>query len=72
MLDSVSALGGGIVAAVVMTMWGRLDGWQGPVVALARISVVWTIAAFGAALGDILPGESSGEGVGTTWRHWVT
>ena len=62
-LDSVSALVGGIVAAVVTTMWGCPDGWQDSVVALARISVVWTIAAFGAALGDILLGESSGEDI---------
>ncbi|MUV88630.1 hypothetical protein GJ629_00940 [Halapricum sp. CBA1109] len=49
-----------LTAAALMTMWGRVDGWQDPVVALARISVVWTVASFGAALGDILPGESSG------------
>jgi uncharacterized membrane protein len=49
-----------LTAAALMTMWGRVGEWQEPVVALARISVVWTVAAFGAALGDILPGESSG------------
>ncbi len=32
-------------------------------VAVARVSVVWTVASFGAALGDILPGESSGDDI---------
>lgn len=50
-----------LTAAALMTMWGRLDGWADPVEALARINVVWTVASFGAALGDILPGESSGS-----------
>jgi uncharacterized membrane protein len=50
-----------LTAAALMTMWGRVGNWQEPVVALARISVVWTVAAFGAALGDVLPGESSGD-----------
>lgn len=52
-----------LTAGALMTMWGRVGGWQEPVVALARISVVWTVASFGAALGDILPGESSGEDI---------
>lgn len=49
-----------LTSALLMTMWGRVEGWTEPVVALARISVVWTAAAFGAALGDILPGQSDG------------
>ncbi|MFW5959195.1 MAG: hypothetical protein ACOCQ3_04255 [Natronomonas sp.] len=52
-----------LTAAALMTMWGRVDNWNDPVVALARISVVWTVASFGASLGDILPGESSGEDI---------
>lgn len=52
-----------MTAAALMTMWGRVGNWQDPVVALARISVVWTVASFGAALGDILPGESSGADI---------
>ena len=48
-----------ITATVMMTMWGRAT-WDEPAVAFARISVIWTAAAFGAVLGDILPGESSG------------
>ncbi|MEF8820965.1 MAG: hypothetical protein V5A52_01690 [Halovenus sp.] len=52
-----------LTAGALMTMWGRVDNWQDPIVALARISVVWTVASFGAALGDILPGESSGDDI---------
>jgi len=52
-----------LTAAALMTMWGRVGNWQEPVVAVARISVVWTVASFGAALGDILPGESSGADI---------
>jgi len=52
-----------LTAAALMTMWGRVGGWVDPVVAVARISAVWTVAAFGAALGDILPGESSGDDI---------
>ncbi|TQQ82681.1 hypothetical protein EGH24_04325 [Halonotius terrestris] len=52
-----------LTAAALMTLWGRVDGWREPVVALARISVVWTVASFGASLGDILPGESSGADI---------
>ena len=48
-----------VTATLTMTMWGRVE-WSDPLVAFARISVVWTAAAFGAALGDILPGESRG------------
>jgi len=47
-----------LTAALTMTMWGRVE-WSEPQVAFARVSVVWTAAAFGAALGDILPGESN-------------
>lgn len=54
---------GFLTAAFTMTLWGRLDGWSDPAVALSRISVVWTISTFGAALGDILPGESSAEDI---------
>jgi uncharacterized membrane protein len=52
-----------LTAAALMTMWGRVDNWADPVDAVARISVVWTVASFGAALGDILPGESSGDDI---------
>ena len=46
-----------------MTLWGRLEGWNDPAVALSRISVVWTVSAFGAAPGDILPGRSSARDI---------
>lgn len=52
-----------LTAAFLMTMWGRVDNWADPTVAIARISAVWTVAALGAALGDILPGESSGDDI---------
>jgi uncharacterized membrane protein len=52
-----------VSAVFTMTVWGRLDGWADPAVALARVSVVWAVGCFGAALGDILPGESAGEDI---------
>jgi uncharacterized membrane protein len=58
-----------LTAAAMMTMWGRVDNWADPVVALARVSVVWTVASFGAALGDILPGESSGSDINDELRE---
>lgn len=51
-------------ATLTMTLWGRVEGWEDPAVAFARVSVVWTAAAFGAALGDILPGQSTGKELG--------
>ncbi len=51
-----------LTAAALMTMWGRVL-WAEPVVAVARVSVVWSVASFGAALGDVLPGESSGDDI---------
>lgn len=51
-----------LTAAALMTMWGRI-AWAEPVVAVARVSVVWSVASFGAALGDVLPGESSGDDI---------
>lgn len=50
-------------ASLTMTLWGRVD-WGDPAVAFARISVIWAAAAFGAVLGDILPGESEGTEIG--------
>lgn len=51
-----------LTSMFTMTLWGRVD-WSEPVVALSRVSVVWTVACFGGALGDILPGESGGEDI---------
>lgn len=42
-------------AALLMGMWGRLEGVD-PWLALCRINVVWAGMAVGASLGDILPG----------------
>ena len=52
-----------LTAAGTMALWARLDLGQ-PFVAVCQVSVVWTAGAFGAGLGDILPGESEGEDVG--------
>ncbi len=50
-------------ATVAMALWGRLD-LSRPFLAVCQVSVVWTAGAFGAGLGDILPGESTGQELG--------
>ncbi|GAB6880418.1 hypothetical protein JCM17823_26920 [Halorubrum gandharaense] len=62
----VGVLGVSFVTAFgMMLMWGRLAEEDPTALEqLARITVIWAAAAFGAALGDILPGESQGEDVG--------
>lgn len=57
-----------ITATLTMTLWGRVDNWEDPAVALARICVVWTAGAFGAALGDILPGPSQGKDINELFK----
>ncbi len=52
-----------MTATFTMTIWGRVDGWSDPAVTAGRISVIWAAASFGAALGDILPGESTGADI---------
>ncbi|WP_247001015.1 DUF2391 domain-containing protein [Halosolutus gelatinilyticus] len=53
-----------LTAAVLLATWGRLAvDDPSPLEAFARITVVWTAGAIGAALGDILPGESAGHDV---------
>lgn len=53
-----------VTAAGLMGMWGRLFAADPTTTeAFARVTVVWTAGAFGAALGDILPGESEGDDV---------
>ena len=50
-----------IAVIALMVLWGRLFiGAPTASEAAARVSVVWTVAAFGATLGDIIPGESEG------------
>ena len=51
-----------LTSVFTMTLWGRVV-WSEPLVAFSRVSVVWTVASFGGALGDILPGESGGEDI---------
>jgi len=55
-----------LTATLMMSLWGRVGGWTDPAVATARILVVWTAAAIGAALGDLLPGESAGTDITRT------
>jgi uncharacterized membrane protein len=53
-----------LTATGLMIMWGRIfEGEPTTVEAFGRITVIWTAGAFGAALGDILPGESEGVDV---------
>ncbi|ELY53882.1 hypothetical protein C491_20437 [Natronococcus amylolyticus DSM 10524] len=50
-----------LTATGLMIMWGRIfEGEPTTAEAFGRITVIWTAGAFGAALGDILPGESEG------------
>ena len=51
-----------LTSMFTMTLWGRVE-WSEPGVAVSRVTVVWTVASFGGALGDILPGESGGEDI---------
>lgn len=53
-----------LVSAGLMVLWGRLfEEDPTTLEAFARVTVVWAGAAFGGALGDILPGESTGRDV---------
>jgi uncharacterized membrane protein len=52
-----------VTAGATMALWGRIDASQ-PFLTLCQISVVWTAGAFGAGLGDILPGENEAEKIG--------
>ncbi len=52
------------VSVGTMVLWGRtFEGDPTAVEAIGRVTVIWAAAAFGAALGDILPGESTGQDV---------
>ena len=54
-----------LTATFLVVLWGRHAEADpgGPLEVLARITVIWAAAAFGGALGDILPGESRGRDV---------
>jgi hypothetical protein len=52
-----------LTATFTIILWGRLGGWSDPAVALSRVSVVWTVSVFGAALGNTLPGKSSARDI---------
>jgi len=51
------------VSALLMTVWGRVEGWQSPTEALARINVIWTVGSLGAALGDIVSDSDTSPAV---------
>ncbi|WP_435097468.1 DUF2391 domain-containing protein [Halorubrum sp. N11] len=54
-----------LTSASMLLLWGRLhEGDPTGAERGARVLVVWAAAAFGAGLGDILPGESQGEDIG--------
>ena len=54
-----------LVAFTMMFLWGRLhEADPTTLEGFARVTVIWAAAAFGSALGDILPGESTGRGIG--------
>lgn len=62
----VGVLGVSFVTAVfLMVLWGRLLAGdpESSLEVFARVTVVWAAAAFGGALGDILPGESRGHDI---------
>ncbi|WP_017343851.1 DUF2391 family protein [Halorubrum sp. T3] len=54
-----------VTSSTMLLFWGRLhEGDPTALERVGRIAVVWAAAAFGAGLGDILPGESQGEDLG--------
>ena len=61
----VGVLGVSLLTAFLMLlMWGRLHEEDPTAIEqVARVTVIWAAAAFGAARGDILPGESTGQDV---------
>ncbi|WP_155118439.1 DUF2391 family protein [Halorubrum sp. BV1] len=53
-----------LTSVVMLLLWGRLhEGDPSAVERMGRVALVWAAAAFGAGLGDILPGESQGEDI---------
>jgi len=51
-----------LVAFLTMFLWGRLHEEDPTTLEqIGRVTVIWAAAALGATLGDILPGESSGQ-----------
>ncbi|MFP4632970.1 MAG: DUF2391 domain-containing protein [Halobacteriota archaeon] len=53
-----------LTAGGALFLWGRLhSGDPSTLEMVARVSVVWSVAALGAVLADILPGESKGQDV---------
>lgn len=50
-----------LTSVFMLFLWGRLhEGDPSSLERVSRVAVVWAGAAFGASLGDILPGDSQG------------
>lgn len=53
-----------LCSVFMMILWGRLhEGDPSLFESVCRVTIVWTPAALGAILADILPGESQGEDI---------
>jgi len=54
-----------LTASFLLFLWGRhlADDPESNLEIFSRITVIWAAAAFGGALGDILPGEGSGKDI---------
>jgi len=51
-------------SVLMMFLWGRLhEGDPAALELVSRVAFVWAGAAFGASIGDILPGESQGTDI---------
>jgi uncharacterized membrane protein len=51
-------------SVLMLTLWGRLhEGDPTALERVSRVAFVWAGAAFGASIGDILPGESKGTDI---------
>ena len=60
-----------VTATFMLLLWGRLHEEDPTALEqLGRITVVWAAAAFGAGVGDILPGESKGDDLGEFDLKW--
>ncbi|WP_418285757.1 DUF2391 family protein [Halorubrum sp. DTA46] len=60
-----------VTAAFMLLLWGRLHEEDPTALEqVGRVAVVWAAAAFGAGVGDILPGESQGDDLGEFDLGW--
>lgn len=53
-----------VCSVFMMVLWGRLyEGDPSTFESVCRVTIVWTPAAMGAVLADVVPGESQGEDI---------